>query len=184
MALELDDTSILNILLDAVAERLKLKLLTEPVDDAKAGLVRTGKLQDDPNAKKVNILVHPGGKDHPDLINTDTVGTSGMGGTIHEIGGYGSSTYRRRIDVEFQIFYSQEANRNTARMKANVAASRALHAIMTFPFESIPADSFGEHAYAVQVTQMYLFEGGGEGDFNWRGEMQIEFMTNHEPTED
>ena len=38
-------------------------------------------------------------------------------------------------------------------------------------------DSFGERAYAVQVYKLYVEEGGGEGDYNWRGCIMVEYFT-------
>ena len=46
----------------------------------------------------------------------------------------------------------------------------------------VALDDFGEFAYALQVCETWIREGGGEGDYNWRGEMRIEAMTQHEPT--
>ncbi len=181
MPLDLDQTSILNSLIDATSDRLKAKLQTEPTDDARAGLVRPGKLQDDPTSKKINLLVHPGGELWPDVLNTEDNGP-GMFAPTYTIGSpYGSAYWRRRLRVELSMFFENEASRANSRMKANVVLSRAQHALMTMNMADIPRDDFGEKAHMVQVAKMFLYEGGGDGDFNWRGEMWIEYLTELEP---
>lgn len=185
MALTLDDTSIVNILMDATVEHLKAKLLTDVVDDAQAGLVRSGRLQDDPNNKKVNILIHSGGEEWPDVLNTPAYASMGMTAPTYIIGGPSAGSYwRRRFRVELQIFFTNDSNRNNARMKSFVALQRAHHALRTMGLAAIPADSFGEKAHMLQVFDQHLDEGGGEGDFNFRGEIKIEFLTEFEPRED
>lgn len=178
-------TGIVNVLLNATADILREKLLTEVTDESKAGLVRTGKLQDDPTSKQVNILIHPGGEDWPDKLNTDGAAAGKHVDNAYLIGGqYGGMFWRRRVRIEIQMFFTNEANRDSARTKAMVVLSRAHHTFNTWDVGRLtPADDFGEKAYDLQVARMWLREGGGEGDFNWRGEILIEFLTEINPTE-
>lgn len=172
-------TSVLNLLLDGTADLLRDHLLTQVDDDSKAGLVRTGKLQDDPTSRRVNILIHPGGEEWQDKINTDGSSAGKYVDNAYTIGGdYGGVYWRRRVKAELQMFFTNEASRDTARIKAHVVLSRALNALLTWDVgKQIPQDSFGEKVYDLQITGSWLREGGGEGDFNWRGEMRIEFLT-------
>jgi len=178
-------TGIVNILLEATAERLLQKLLTDVTDESKAGLVRTGKLQDDPTSRKVNILIHPGGEDWPDKLSVDGSGVGKHVENAYTIGGaYGGIFWRRRALIEIQMFYTNESDRDTSRMRSHVVLSRAHHALNTWDVgRETPKDDFGEKAYDLQVVQSWLREGGGEGAFNWRGEIRIEFLTEIEPTE-
>lgn len=182
----LDHVSIANSLMDATVDRLRLKLREEQDDQARAGLVRAGKLQADPTDKKVNVLIHPGGEEWPDILNTDTGESAGMYvPATYEIGGlYGGTFWRRRFRVELSIFFSNETSRDNSRQKALVVLHRAHNALLTWDVgREVGRDDFGEHAYALQVTKMNIREGGGDGDFNWRGDLWLEFLTSIEPRE-
>lgn len=182
--IDLDHTSIVNIVMDATVERLVQRLRVQVDDGAKAGLIRAGRLQDDPTNKKINVLIHPGGSDYPDEINTNTSPSAGMfvPGTYTIGGGYGSVFWRRYIQIEFQVFFSNESSRNTARTKAQVVMSRTHNALLTWDIgRETVKDSFGEKAYDKQVIKAYMDEGGGDGDWNWRGFIVLEYLTEIEP---
>jgi len=187
MALNLDETCITDNLIEALEVLLTANLITGITDDAKAGLVRAGLLQDDPTLKKINILIHPGGEDWPDILNTNVNGQD-LHAPTYTIGGeYGSSYWRRRFNIQLDIFLTAESTRSTARKKAQLVLHRSHNAIAKWKVGrvsegGVAVDSFGEHAWAVQSVEMWLREGGGEGDYNWRGNIKIEVMTNHEPT--
>lgn len=167
-------TSILNNLSDALVDQLTARLkLTGYTDSAAAGLVRAGKLQDDPTTKKINILVRNGGIDWPDELFTPDGAAS-----AHEIGSpYGKDFWKRRFIIELQLFYVNENKRDYARQKTSVVVSRAIHALRTQDYGLIDADSFGESAYACYVIYQHVDEGGGVGDFNWRGKIYLEYHT-------
>ncbi len=183
MAFILDETSCIDLLKHALVDRLAIKLLSEVTDSAKAGLVREGRLQADPTTKKSNILIRPGGKTWPDVL--DTQGRAGGMGSDspYSIGGpYGSSFHRRRVDVQLQLFYSNDTNREKAQQKADLTMSRIYHTIMTWePRREVEPDSFGESVWGVQILENELTEGGGTGAFNWRGHVIVEFLTEIEP---
>lgn len=176
MALTLDSTSAVDLIMQAVADRLALFMITNATDDARAGLVRTGLLQDDPTNKRINILIHPGG---PSYLDGFVTGEDGI--PQHYINAsYGGSFYKRHIRVEFSLFFTQESSRDNARKKALVAMARARHAIETLDISSVDRDSFGERPFEQHIIQEHVYEGGGEGDYNWRGEMVVKFLTEYE----
>lgn len=184
MASQLDDISIINLLIDAMADRLITKMQIQATDEAKAGLIRAGKLQDDPTLRKVNILIHPGGIDWPDILNTENNGP-GLAGPTYSIGGaFGSAFFRRRFIIEIQVFYPNDTSRVSTRTRALVVLSRIHNALFTMRVGMVSTDSFGETALQIQILESYLREGGGDGDFNWRGQMVVEFLTEIEPSED
>jgi hypothetical protein len=153
MAADLDQTALINSLIQATSDRLLLKLKTEPTDDAKAGVVRPGKLQDDPTLRKINVLVHEGGQDWPDKLNQNFGPNAGIfAPSAYTIGGeYGSATWRKYLNIEFEIFFPNASSRTDARMKANVVMARARHAIHTWlPGREVPIDSFGESVSSVR----------------------------------
>lgn len=176
--------SILNVLMSDLRDWLEqeLKTLIEGTvagDDAKAGLIKVGKLKDDPTVYAINVMVYPGDEEWPHILNTQDEGP-GMFGPTYEIGGGQIQFWRRRFVVEFEMFFEGEYDQLVASNKANVVLSRAQHALFTFPIPQT-TDDFGEHAHMVQCDKTYVREGGGEGDYIWRGRMNIEFFTSVEP---
>lgn len=187
MALLLDETSLTDSLIDAMEILLTENLITGINDDARAGLIRAGLLQQDPTLKKINILINPGGEDWPDILNTNTSGPD-LHAPTYTIGGeYGTSFWRRRFNIKLDIFLISESDRSHARKKAQLVLHRCHHALSKWQVGKVKeggvsVDSFGEYAFAIQICEMWIREGGGEGDYNWRGNIKIEVMTNHEPT--
>ncbi len=180
MALNLDQTDIDDMLMDATEARLLQLLRTDVSDDAQAGLVRAGKLQDDPTTKKINILLHPGGEEYKNgLLTRNSPSDGKYVDSTYWIGGGGGNFQAHYIKVELQLFYSNEPNRKVSRKKSTLVLARVKHALNTWDVaaEIGVKDSFGESVYDLQVKDNWLFEGGGDGDFNWRGWLVIEFLT-------
>jgi hypothetical protein len=179
--------SIVNVLMTAIADRLKAVLMDDAADDIQAGLVRIGKLQADPTETKITVLIHPGGREFPHALNEKTAGP-GMVAPIYEIGGgvsgrswQGSAFYLKRFVIELSLFFTRENQRARAQEKANAVLSRAVWAFLTM---NVPdeVDDFGEQATGqFQVLDHWIEESGGKGTFVWRGEIRAEFMTSLSP---
>lgn len=177
---------LLNVLSEAVVDRLATVMITEATDDAKAGLVRAGKLQDDPTSARINLLIHPGDNQWPHTLNTTVEGPS-MFAPTYEIGGgipdrsfQGTVTFRKRFMVELKLFFDGEIYRLRAQKRANAVLSRAIWALLSMQIPSL-VDDFGESASQIQIVDHYIHEAGGEGEFIWRGSIFLEFMTNMAP---
>ena len=182
-----EHVSIINTAMDAIVDRLSDILIdgVPDTDPTQAGIVRAGMLQDDPQQAQINILVHPGDGDWKHVTNTYTESGSGLfapQGTI--MGQHGSTFWRRRYMVEFTIFFENLYSRDEARRRANVVLSRAHWALSTMNVGVIANDTFGEAPSDLSVWDAWIREGGGDGDFNWRGEMRIELLTEHQPVEE
>lgn len=172
------DTSVYNILMDGLRDRLVEVLIEgQPENEVtRAGLVKVGKLQDDPTETLINILIHEGRPDgDPHVLNVDNERPD-LSGPTYEIGGGGSAWYRNRFQVEFKLFFDGDYDRDESRRKANVVLSRTKQAIMTIDLHSLSTDSFGERAHMVSVYRHKISEGGGEGTFIWRGDISVEFL--------
>jgi hypothetical protein len=171
------------LLIEGILSRLEQMLQLTIDDDARAELIKVGLLQDDPTVKKINVTIHTGGEAWPDVLNTNDSGPDAYAPTYTIGGSYGSQFWRRRFRVEFNIFFAG-TSRDDARKKSLLLLSRALHGLVTWDVSGeIATDSFGEHPYIIQVAQSWIEEGGGEGDYNWRGEMRLEFITELEPVD-
>lgn len=167
-----DEQSLLNVLMEAVVDRLARNLIDDVADETQAGLVRAGKLQDDPTLTEINILVHPGGEDWPDELYTDQ---KGVRSPVYEMGG--GEYWMRRFKLQLALYFDRELDRSVAREKAMVVYSRTKNLLKSMPIPDY-RDDFGERAHYLQISKSYLFEGGGEGTFIWNGTIWIEFLTN------
>lgn len=172
--------SVFNFLAEDTAARLKQVLLTDVIDDSKAGIVQAGIARGFPNDAKITIVVKTG---DPTWRHTANMSSQDVGmemGTIGEIGG---GIYERlRFIVEYTIFFNAAVTQDQARTIANVVLSRARWALSNFGEDGAwwfrqTVDDFGEHASRVFVYDSYLLEGGSIGQWTWRGETRLEFLT-------
>lgn len=187
-----------NLIMDAMVDSLATHLIDEVVSDqdslstgdadAVAGLIRKGKLQDDPTIAEINILVHPGNDEWPHILYDKHQMNGFELPTVYEIGnGTGVSPffYVRRFIVELRLFFEGEQDREVAQVKSNVVLGRAEYAIHQMNHNSIirkiPVDSFGEKLFEIQTRKSYISEGGGTGTFVWRGKLFVEGVTSKSP---
>jgi len=120
------------------------------------------------------------------VINTNNTPGHGMFAPTFEFGGmngFRAITWRRRLKIQIQFFYPNESSLSNTLSKTNVVISRAMNALFTQDFKDFDSDSFGEYAYDVAPIKSHIIQGGGQPDYNWRGEIVIEYMTTHEPKE-
>jgi|JI10StandDraft_1071094.scaffolds.fasta_scaffold16448_2 hypothetical protein len=166
------DTSIVNLLTERVVQWLE-EMMIDSVDDPTAlGLARSGKLQDDPTVRELNLLIREGGDDWPDIIVPENYP---LYSPQFEIGNP-SPAMLRRFRAEYRLFFIGEVDRDVARTKANVIFSRFKHAILNTPLSGM-CDDFGECAQMVNFTKHTGSEQGGPGTYIWRGEDLFEFLT-------
>ena len=176
-------TSIINLLMEATETQLKEQLIDGvPVDDpTRAGLVQTGRLLDDPTITAINVMVYPGDEDWLHELNTYNSADDGNGifAPTASFGNGYSEFWRRRWMVELKIFFEREVDYDTARDKANIVLSRSEHAVCNLIRQKgmVGPDSFKEGAVLMQVRKSYLREGGGDGEFNWRGFLYVQALT-------
>lgn len=165
------DTSILNDLIEAFNTQMNTVLVTDVTDVTQAGLVRPGNLQDDPTDARINVLIHHGDehwRDGPYYTS------KGIETPVYEIGR--TQWWMRRFIIELELFFDGELDRDVARTKAQIILSRSEQSLIDMPV-STDADSFGEQAHELQIADSYLREGGGEGEFIWRGKIFLEVLT-------
>lgn len=182
-------TSIMNLCMDALVNQLTEHLITgvdttfpeQNIEEAIAGLVRRGKLQDDPTRAGINVLVHPGDEFWKHSINYNVTRSGYSTSAALEIGGIAVHN-RRRFKVQLRMFFSGEFDREAAMTKAHVVLSRAEAAIWTLNMATIAQDSFGEKAHFAEVNESYIREGGGPGTFIWDGFLSVTFATIMEPS--
>jgi hypothetical protein len=174
-------TSILTTLVETMNDQLNADLIDLIFDDTKAGLVRFGELQDDPEKAKLNILIHRGDETWKDELKLDDIGISTP---TYEIGGVDENGniigwkqwWWRRFTIELILFYPNQTDRDTQMNKSNIILQRVQRSLwdMTIPTD---VDDFGEQANFMQIRDAYVDEGGGVGEFIWRGEVRVEFVT-------
>lgn len=171
----IDDNSIANTLIEDCVNYLSYKLIAVVTDETKTGLVRSGRLQSDPTVYKINITLHPGGRENPDVMLPK--GYAGIDFPFYMPNG---TYWLRRFYAAFEMFFVGETDRDEARIKSNIVMSRARAAVMSMPMPN-SRDSFKEGVIMRPfVTKAELVEGGGPGNFIWRGELHFEFVTDTE----
>jgi hypothetical protein len=177
----LDNTDIHDILMTGTADLLELMLDTNISDDAKANVVRPGRLQEDPTENIISVTIHPGMDRWHDEINKEDEGPL-LHLSTYTIGGQDQYWWRRFI-VKFDAFFTG-GTRDESRRKMQLVFQRANHALITWDVAAETAkDDYGESAQYIQVRDEWMREGGGEGDFNWRGEIFFEVLTYMQPTD-
>jgi len=121
----------------------------------------------------LDILVHWGGQDDPDELNTTKRDVGGkLSAPTHEIGG--GMYIWRKFRIEFQ-FHRYTGTKPEARDYATDIESRSLLRI-----KNMDMPTFSDSQYAIQneyVDSYMLEEGGVSTPFIWRGEMRYQFLT-------
>jgi len=178
----LSQTALPDSIIEAAGVLLNAALIGD-VEDVKAGLVRPGLLQEDPQEDTINVLIHTGGEEWPDVVS---MGDDNRGITSpypYVLGSIGAGYWRRRFVAEIRIYFVGEPTRESARQKSLLVLARAHHALATWDVgRAVSRDSFGEAAVMPQVNKEWIEEGGGDGDYNWNGEIWFEVLTEYEPT--
>ncbi len=187
-----EQTAITDTLMNTLITQLSSSLiLTEWTGDqlksqASAGLVRGGKLQDDPTVAEINILVHPANKEWANVLYEPSIGGGFNVDHTYEMGSsVPSQWWLLRFFVEFRMFFDNEHVRANAYRKGQLVLMRTMHSISMLNdgnFRAVPRDSFGFKPHQVQIRESYAREGGGPGTFIWRGDLKVEFLTSFEPT--
>jgi hypothetical protein len=175
-----------NMLIDGLVAELVDKLITviPDGDPTKANVVRAGKLQNNPTkGTGINVLVWPEEESKPGKLHTNRESAKGIVSPVYEIGGgaFYSHPFRIYLLLHFKAYRGDEG-RIEARTQAYVLLSRirkTLHmmALPTNPNTGQPKDDFGESAIEIQIDDFWMREGGGDGQFIWRGEISFFFLT-------
>jgi hypothetical protein len=187
----LTDTDIVSEIVDALVVDLTAACITnlDEDDPTRAGLVRAGRLQANPQTNVTSILVHPNYPGDPEdwiheevreINRTHSVyyeeyGSPIIGGA-REVGG--GRFWLRRGTVELEIFFTQKNyDRATAKDYANIVRRRVEYTLNTATTPLGAYDTFGEHCQQVSAKKSWLLEGGGSGKFLWRGWVFWEALT-------
>lgn len=164
--------SIMNMVMDQTRDWLSQKLITEVGDESRAGLVKVGKLQDDPTVAITNIMIHTATKERPHQLNANMPNTGVYAPNYTTPEG----VFRRRMfSCELQFYFDGEFDRDEARRKANAILSRLEYALGDMPLGF--HDDFGEVAFMLQTQTSYIEEGGGDGTYIWKGCVDFDVYT-------
>lgn len=176
-----EQTSILNLITEAIEERLTEKLITDlvdnpdPDDEAQAGVVLQGKLLDDPTITQINVIIRGGDDKWAHTLNVADQ-TTAVRELAYEIGG--GAFNKRRFVIYLKLFFEGEFDSAVARKKANVVLSRVENAIWSQNIRAIPRDTFGEKIWRHEVNDSWMRDGGGPGIYIYRGQVFVSYFTN------
>lgn len=168
------DTSIINLLCDAVLDRLITRLQATITDATKVQVIHAGLYREDHTETEINLFVHPAKKDWRDTLNI--TGDGYMADEYLEMGSYtGSPLWRRRFECEIKIQFDGTLSQQQAREVSMVVKSRAEKELMTMTLGGL-TDSFGESALnmAPQVVDSYIEEAA---EWGWFGCIRFEVIT-------
>lgn len=169
------DTSVVNLLTDAIVAVLVQGMIEVVPDSTSVGLARSGKLQADPTIAKLNLLVREGGSDWPDIL---IPANYPLYAPQYEMPA--GNTWLRRLRADYTLFFLGINDRNTARIRANVVFSRFKYLIAKmgagYGLDGL-TDSFDETVIMGQINRLETFEEGGPGEFIWKGTHYFEFVT-------
>lgn len=173
--------SITNLIITRVSDYLNLNLkeTVDTGDDAQAGLVKAGLLQDDPTRYRVNVTVHPNDPD-AEFGWRDEVSSGKPSGDNAEPPGYeigGGELWYRRFTVMIEMFFRNRVKTNEEALElASIIRSRAEYYLRHLPLSGW-SDDFGEFALDLYVKASHLAQGGGEGQRIYHAKIWLAVLT-------
>ena len=175
---QITDVIIDNLILDLTDE------FEDVPDDEIAGVIRGGRLQDNPEKARISLTVHVGDPDKPSnwydvfFARRDRVlDTHYFEAHASEIGG--GQTWWRRGAVKWEFFGTRsKESRTEARRIAGTIRARIERAINTSVRVPACSDDFDETAVLIMATESSAVEGGGPpNQFIWRGKVLWQALT-------
>jgi len=171
---------------DVIVNKLVLDLeeaFAEVLPEEKPGIIRAGRLQDDPEDARITVLVHVGDPDDDNWLSASTatrdkdLDRNSFKVAAFEVGG--GQTWWRRGTVEMQFFGTQsKESRDDARRIAAITLGRIKTALESTKRVPGSTDEFSEAALILLVVKTTLSEGGGPPDaFIWRGKVWWQVLT-------
>lgn len=179
------DAAISDMLVDAMVLDLTDLANTIGTDDEQWGIVKGGRLQDNPTKYDVYICVHIGDPEDPNnwmdstVANTrDALDRRDFRFPAQEVGG-GGQMWWRRFTVEFGYYGMKiQSNRDESRRIADITRGRISRCLNHSTNLTGITDLFGECSLQYVEVASGLFEGGGPPkNFIWRGRIRSQVLT-------
>lgn len=155
-----------------------MQAFIETADETRAGLVRVGPLQASPLSAGINILMQF--NDPQDvkawphtILNHAMARELGISMPTYELGG--GEMWLRRYTLELTQFFRPGSDRVTAEELAQIILTRAEWAIRTSKLGG--TDDFGEIPLQTYLYTSVNTEGGGPGQFIFRGRIKFSVLT-------
>lgn len=154
-------------------------------DGEVAGIIKNGRLQDDPEAAVISITVHVGDPQNPDkwmdnifASRDEALDRSQFEAYTWEVGGR-SSIWWRRGAVLWEFFGTKTGDsQSEAQRKAGVIEGRIQRAIDHSIRVPGCIDDFNELAINIMSRSSQKFEGGGPpNEYIWRGKILWQALT-------
>lgn len=170
-----EQTSVVTLCMNRIVELVESEMMDPITDETQLGLARAGRLQSNPLAARLNLLVREGGDQWPDIL---IPANHSLYAPQYEMPW--GETWLRRMIADYELFLFG-VGRSEARAIAMTVFSRFKWLIGNMNVDGMQGltDDFGETAVMVHSTKLRYSEGGGPAsNFIWRGVHYIEFMTN------
>lgn len=173
---------IVSLIADAIVQDLTEAFDTE--DLAASGLVRLGRLMDDPEGYDNPICVHENDPDDPNGWLHEQIRhpySEGRNLSVFQPGYFeigGSEVWVRRFTIELNVFLTREGlERDAAKAVIDTVHGRAIHTLRNSTRIIGLEDEYGEHVWmarcGVAKTRMLL---SGGPPTNWIGRGKIWFQ--------
>lgn len=175
-------TSIFNLIVDAVYDRLSDQVIDEIAENLDSDLnmpfraLIKGSYHGDPAISEAAINVKSGAEGWSHGLFMDG-SKSGFEGIPYEFPNTVHNTLR--FVVEYRLNFNAETSEGEAQRKAHLAMSRINWALWTMT-TGLGPDSFGESTWGIEINDFFIEESGTDGKL-WRGRTYISFFTDFDP---
>jgi len=168
-----------HLIVVAVADWMETKLITEVTGITKAEVVKPYKFQENPLNENIYCWISAGDPNQPfekdGRISIEDNEMLGMKLPIGEIGG--GHLWWRRGTAEIGVYFvRQRLSQEVTAEHAHTFLGRTIHWLERAPISGI-VDEFGERAHKMFVYANTFYEGGGNDQFYWRGNVFWQALT-------
>jgi len=169
-----------DLVVNSLADHLYTKLITEVSGDTKAIVVKPYRFQQVPLEYNVYCWITTGDPNQPfakdGRVSISEAEDLGLNLPPGEVGG-GHLWWRRGVAEIGCYWVRQRLDQEEAARRSHIVLGRALEALETWRPTTALIDQFGERALKIFVHSNTFFEGGGNDQFYWRGDIYWQLLT-------
>jgi len=173
-----------DVILDHLQENLEDALITSaPLDDkARAGIVKIGPLQGDPDPDVAVISVTLHENDPDTVYGGKSMSAKTWLDEVYEVECGGSITWRRRFTVKVRcLFTNKQYDLHTARLVASTVRSRIETKLLTTDWNEIVDEETNEYisrgVFSDNIESEQVQSGGPPDQYDFQVKIRFELLT-------